>query len=111
MKNIFRASVRRSWSPRWGASFLYLIKLNKEKNISIITGNEKEYKGGIVIIPSYLAKGLEFDVAFIADASDTKYKIEEFDAKLLYVSMTRPLHKLYIYYIDEVSKLLEDIHL
>lgn len=72
----------------------------------IITGTEKEYKGGIVIVPSYLAKGLEFDAVLIAGASTEEYEETELDIKLLYVAMTRPLHRLYVYYCNELTKLL-----
>ena len=75
----------------------------------LITGSEKEYNSGIVILPSYLSKGLEFDVVFIANGSKENYGMEEMDVKLLYVSMTRPLHRLYIYYLGEISPLLEKL--
>jgi DNA helicase-2/ATP-dependent DNA helicase PcrA len=75
----------------------------------VITGKEKEYKSGFLIVPSYLAKGLEFDAVFVADASAENYTISELDTKLLYVALTRPLHKLYIYHIGEKSKLLENV--
>lgn len=77
------------------------------KDISLITGNEKEYKSGIVIVPSYLSKGLEFDVVLLSNVNRENYTEGELDTKLLYVAMTRPLHKLFIYYIGEKSKLLE----
>lgn len=75
----------------------------------VITGKEKEYKSGLLIVPSYLAKGLEFDVVFVADASAENYSTSELDTKLLYVALTRPLHKLYIYNIGEKSKLLAEV--
>lgn len=75
----------------------------------IITGKEKEYKSGLLIVPSYLAKGLEFDAVFVADADAGNYTTSELDTKLLYVAMTRPLHKLYIYHIGEPSQLLADV--
>lgn len=75
----------------------------------IITGGEKEYKSGVVIVPSYLAKGLEFDVVMIANANRERYGAGELDTKLMYVSMTRPLHKLYIYYHGELTPLLEEM--
>jgi len=75
-------------------------------NTKVITGNEKEYSGGIVIVPSYLVKGLEFDMVIIANASRTQFAYNELDAKLLYVAMTRPLHKLYIYSCGEQSEML-----
>jgi DNA helicase-2/ATP-dependent DNA helicase PcrA len=78
-----------------------------DKDISIITGNEKEYKSGIVIVPSYLSKGLEFDVVLISNANNQNYTENELDIKLLYVAMTRPLHKLCIFYVGEKSWLLE----
>lgn len=81
--------------------------MKKSSNLpAIITGKEDEYKSGIVIVPSYLAKGLEFDGVIIANASSEEYKEEDLDVKLLYVSMTRPLHKLFIYYYGEISPLL-----
>ncbi|PYG87133.1 DNA helicase-2/ATP-dependent DNA helicase PcrA [Ruminiclostridium sufflavum DSM 19573] len=86
---------------------LFLPLLRKaDKNISIITGKEKEYKSGIVIVPSYLSKGLEFDVVLISNANSENYTDNELDIKLLYVAMTRPLHRLYIYYLGEKSLLL-----
>lgn len=75
----------------------------------VITGKEKEYKSGLLIVPSYLAKGLEFDAVFVADASAENYSDSELDTKLLYVALTRPLHRLCIYYIGEKSKLLADV--
>lgn len=75
----------------------------------MLTGDEKVYKGGVVIVPSYLAKGLEFDAVMIANAGKLEYGGNELDIKLLYVCMTRPLHKLYVYYHDELSTLLESV--
>jgi DNA helicase-2/ATP-dependent DNA helicase PcrA len=75
----------------------------------VITGKEKEYKSGLLIVPSYLAKGLEFDAVFVADASAENYTTSELDTKLLYVALTRPLHMLFIYHVGEMSKLLADV--
>ncbi|QNU66835.1 AAA family ATPase [Ruminiclostridium herbifermentans] len=86
--------------------FLPLLK-RADKDITVITGNEKEYKSGIVIVPSYLSKGLEFDVVLISNANRHNYTENELDVKLLYVAMTRPLHKLLIYYVGEKTKLLD----
>lgn len=80
--------------------------LKEKKNVSVITGKEKDYPGGIVLIPCYLAKGLEFDVVIIANASKDMYTESELDVKLLYVAMTRPLHELYIYSLGEKTKIL-----
>jgi DNA helicase-2/ATP-dependent DNA helicase PcrA len=59
--------------------------------------NGKEYTGGLSIVPSHLAKGLEFDVVIICDAH--LYSENKTDIKLLYVAMTRAMHCMDIYYI------------
>ncbi len=75
--------------------------------ISLITGKEEVYKSGTVVLPSSLAKGLEFDGVLIYNADSSSYTEDELDIKLLYVAMTRPLHKLYIYYTGELTPLLK----
>ena len=74
----------------------------------VITGREAEYRGGVVIVPAYLAKGLEFDVVLLADADRETYRANELDVKLLYVAMTRALHQLFIYHGGELSPLLQE---
>ncbi|MFZ5644127.1 MAG: RNA polymerase recycling motor HelD [Bacillota bacterium] len=73
--------------------------LDKESGISVrlLTGEENAYHSGITLVPSYIAKGLEFDAVFIINIED-KYSSSDIDIKLLYVAMTRALHKLFVYY-------------
>jgi DNA helicase-2/ATP-dependent DNA helicase PcrA len=52
-----------------------------ENNINLITFKDMEYNGNISIVPSFLAKGLEFDVVFIADSE--AYKNNDLDIRLL----------------------------
>lgn len=52
-------------------------------------------KRDLVIIPSYIAKGLEFDSVIIYTDKDSNYKEE--DKYLYYVSCTRAQHNLIIY--------------
>ena len=63
----------------------------------MINSKNTEYNGGICLVSSYLAKGLEFDAVIIYDieAFDAN---KEIDMKLLYVAMTRALHELVITY-------------
>lgn len=75
--------------------------------LQLITGKEDKYQGGMVLVPSYLSKGLEFDAVIIAGAEN--YTEGELDIKLLYVAMTRALHKLDIYYTGETTKVLDRI--
>jgi DNA helicase-2/ATP-dependent DNA helicase PcrA len=66
-------------------------------NVKLLDEKESIYNDHVVVLPSYLAKGLEFDAVIIINIDDT-YTEDELDLKLLYVAMTRALHKMCIYY-------------
>jgi len=76
--------------------------------ITILSGKEEIRSNDIHIIPSYLAKGLEFDVVFIVNVNES-YTLDDLDIKLLYVAMTRPLHKLFILCLSGTIQALEVI--
>ena len=71
---------------------LYKKLTNYVVNIELISENLDKYIGGIIIIPSYLSKGLEFDSVIISDSN--KYSENILDTKLLYVACTRAMHTL-----------------
>lgn len=71
----------------------------------VLSGEEKTYESGVIILPSYIAKGFEFDVVFIVNLEDD-YLHDDLDLKLLYVAMTRALHRLYVYYTKDKLSLL-----
>lgn len=78
----------------------------KSSNFKVVSGKDKVFSSDkIMIIPSYLAKGLEFDVALVYNANSKNYPAEH--KKLLYVVCTRAMHKLNIYYKDELTKLIK----
>jgi DNA helicase-2/ATP-dependent DNA helicase PcrA len=81
--------------------------INKiRKDVKLIQGKDSEYNSGISIVPSYLAKGLEFDCVIIANANNEKYTSSSLDIKLLYVTITRAMSKLDILYTGELTNLL-----
>ncbi|GMQ62380.1 RNA polymerase recycling motor HelD [Vallitalea maricola] len=80
---------------------------NKGINVQWLKDRESEYSQQIVLLPSYLAKGLEFDCVIIPDGGEDNYKMNKLDGMLLYVCMTRALHELRIYYVNECSELLK----
>ncbi|WMJ75972.1 MULTISPECIES: RNA polymerase recycling motor HelD [unclassified Sedimentibacter] len=82
------------------------LKKNEELDIKLIVGKEEEYDNTIVVLPSYLSKGLEFDAVIIVNVDD-EYSEDELDLKLLYVAMTRAQHKLYVYFKEGNNSLLE----
>ena len=82
--------------------------LNKKGlEVDVIESKDSEYKAGINIIPSYLAKGLEFDYVIIVNADDKNYTDNSLDIKLLYVALTRAMSKLDIYYIKNITSLIK----
>lgn len=82
--------------------------LKLRNDVKLIRGKDSEYNAGISIVPSYLAKGLEFDCVIISDASKNKYTESSLDIKLLYVTITRAMSKLDIFYQGEISNLLNE---
>ncbi|MDP4088445.1 MAG: RNA polymerase recycling motor HelD [Bacillota bacterium] len=73
----------------------------------ILTEKLHQYEAGVIIVPSHLAKGLEFDVVFIVNLEES-YGYNELDIKLLYVAMTRTMHRLFVYHMDGKMPLLEE---
>jgi DNA helicase-2/ATP-dependent DNA helicase PcrA len=72
-------------------------KMPKEikSRLSLLTDTETEYKAGISVLPAFLCKGLEFDVTVVFDAS--QYSLNPQEIRLFYVTITRALHRLFIY--------------
>lgn len=64
------------------------------------------FENGVVIIPAYLAKGIEFDAVIIYDSS--RY-LEESERKLFYTSCTRAMHELHIATIGQISPLMRRV--
>lgn len=77
-------------------------KLSGEIRIRLIKASDDSLHKGVVIVPAYLAKGLEFDVVLINGVNKEAYSTH-YDRKLLYVACTRALHRLVLYYCGEPS--------
>jgi DNA helicase-2/ATP-dependent DNA helicase PcrA len=85
-----------------------LIKLQIPYNY--VTNSDISYNGGISLLTSPLAKGLEFDAVIINNASSTIYNPKsEIDMRLLYIAMTRPLHELEILYTGQLNTILQEV--
>lgn len=63
--------------------------------ITKMSQNSEEYKRDLVILPSYIAKGLEYDAVIIYTDKDNYYTKEE--KYLFYVACTRAQHQLIVY--------------
>ncbi|MEH7504130.1 RNA polymerase recycling motor HelD [Neobacillus drentensis] len=90
---------------------LRIHKMLENSNLPIQLLEEKEdmKKGSVVILPSYLSKGLEFDAVLILTLEES-YSDDELDIKLLYVVMTRPMHRLYLYASAQSELLLNRVN-
>ncbi|MGO4107312.1 RNA polymerase recycling motor HelD [Paenibacillus sp. YAF4_2] len=69
---------------------------------------EKEtvtFENGTVVIPSYLAKGVEFDAVILYNASKSVYG-KDSERKLFYTACTRAMHELHLFYTSEPTPFL-----
>ncbi|MBV7275878.1 UvrD-helicase domain-containing protein [Clostridium sp. PL3] len=82
--------------------------LKNKTEVKALTKDDDEYINGSLVIPAYLAKGLEFDIVIIYNAGNENYSSEE-ERLLFYTACTRALHKLNIYYAGKLTPLLEEI--
>lgn len=73
----------------------------------LLTENESINQEMLLVVPSHLAKGLEFDAVIVA-AFDTPFYDTTIDRKLLYVALTRAMHELYLIGPSKNTFLLEN---
>ena len=82
--------------------------LRAETGAVLLNESDQEYRGGVMILQAGMAKGMEFDCVGICDASAENFPDDEFLCRILYVMMTRPLHRLCIWHRGPVTPLLQD---
>lgn len=72
-----------------------LIRKSKEDTIQLISSSTHTVSSPIIVIPSYLSKGLEFDGVIACNNSERNY--DDTEKNLYYVVCTRAQHKLNVY--------------
>jgi DNA helicase-2/ATP-dependent DNA helicase PcrA len=70
-----------------------------------LTASSEDLSAEVVVLPIYLAKGLEFDAVIIPDADAGKYG-KDSERRLLYTACTRALHELTLLCVGRPSPLL-----
>ncbi len=70
----------------------------------MVDGNNDFVNNKIMVLPLYMAKGLEFDVVLIPRANEDNYNKK--NKKLFYVASTRAMNTLRIYYDEVPSSLI-----
>ena len=84
-----------------------IAELKKSSSVKVVNKKDKAYLSDrVMVIPSYLSKGLEFDAVLVANANSKLYTPAE--RNLLYVVCTRALHKLNIYYTGTLSAIIKN---
>ena len=88
------------------AKFVHEELAKKGENTTLIATANQRLVDGTLVVPSYLAKGLEFDAVVMWDASKAAYhKLDE--TQLVYTITSRAMYKLDIIYTGEKSPLLD----
>ncbi len=72
-------------------------------DLTLVIDEDDAFHQGIVVIPSYLAKGLEFDAVLVINADAINYSREE-ERHILYTICTRTLHHLSLFYFGNLSR-------
>lgn len=85
-------------------------KVLKERKIkaTLIGSANQRLVPGTLVMPSYLAKGLEFDAVIAWNVSrDNYHQLDE--TQLLYTITSRAMYKLDLIYTGEKSPLFDDL--
>ena len=81
-------------------------RIGAELGARLLSEMDAEYRGGVMILPASIAKGMEFDCVGVCDASAESFPDDEFLCRVLYVMMTRPLHRLCVWHKGDPSPML-----
>ena len=85
-----------------------LEKLSAQYGWPVLDPDADEYPAGIMLAPADAVKGLEFDAVIILDASKNDYPPKPLDARLLYVCLTRALHRMAAFHSGSPTPLLAE---
>lgn len=77
-------------------------KLNGKLPVRLVTKFTPTFEQGVLVIPAYLAKGVEFDAVIIYNGSAERYQHES-ERKLFYTACTRAMHLLHIHVAGDLS--------
>lgn len=77
------------------AEYLYELLSNEVMGLELLSSNSYNFKRDLVIVPSYVAKGLEFESVIVYTKPNNRYK--ENEKYLFYVACSRAQHQLIVY--------------
>jgi DNA helicase II / ATP-dependent DNA helicase PcrA len=80
--------------------------LSSIEGLKLLKSSSMEYEQGVVVVPSYLSKGIEFGAVIIYNASELVYGDESL-RRVFYTACTRAMHYLQLYSVGEPSPFLQ----
>jgi DNA helicase IV len=83
-------------------------RLHTQTELHLLQDTDRQLPGGLIVLPIYLAKGLEFDAVIAYDVSETNYH-ERRSIGILYTIASRAMHDLTLLSIGEVSSVITQI--
>lgn len=75
---------------------------------TLIKGENQRLVAGTIVVPSYLAKGLEFDATIVWNANDHQYGSDD-QRRLLYTICSRAMHELTLVSIGQPTPLIDKV--
>lgn len=82
--------------------------MRDEVDVTIIRTENQRLVPGTIIVPAYLAKGLEFDAVIMWDASDEVYTQDD-ERQLVYTIASRAMHRLTVLALNKLTPLLDRV--
>ncbi|MBC1804663.1 UvrD-helicase domain-containing protein [Listeria booriae] len=77
-------------------------------DVQLATEHSYSYDSGIIVLPAYLAKGIEFDAVIIPDASAHNYE-KSFEQNLFYTACTRAMHELVLFAVGDTTPFIDRV--
>lgn len=87
---------------------IYQLLAKQGVKVTLIRTENQRLVDGVLVVPSYLAKGLEFDAVIVWDVNDQKYHGDG-ERQLLYTICSRAMHDLTIVSVGQASQLFADV--
>ncbi|WP_404451036.1 ATP-binding domain-containing protein [Virgibacillus necropolis] len=81
--------------------------LSGKLSVKLIDEDTHTFQKGVLILPVYWAKGIEFDAVIIPDASHQQYAGES-SRNLFYTACTRAMHELIMFTINEPCAFIQE---
>ena len=81
---------------------------DRGEHVTLIRTENQRLAPGCIIVPSFLAKGLEFDAVIVWNANADNYARED-ERQLLYTICSRAMHELTITSVGALSPLLSRV--